>query len=96
MGFMYILLCANGTYYTGSTKYLKDRIKQHQEGLGANYTSKHWPVEFVYYESFYNISRAFRREKQVQNWSHEKKKALIDGDVELLKRLSSSAPRQAR
>jgi putative endonuclease len=38
---MYILECANGQYYTGSTKYLELRIRQHQNGEGANFTKKH-------------------------------------------------------
>ncbi len=38
---MYIFECSNGQYYTGRTKYLKDRIIEHQAGEGANFTRKH-------------------------------------------------------
>ncbi|MEN9441371.1 MAG: hypothetical protein RLZ33_1448 [Bacteroidota bacterium] len=88
--YMYILKCANNTYYTGSTKDLERRIEQHQTGFGANYTKKHLPVELVYFEKFDRIDFAFIREKQVQNWSRKKKEALIKGEYELLKKFSSS------
>ncbi|MGX9984916.1 GIY-YIG nuclease family protein [Chryseobacterium sp. POL2] len=85
-GYMYILLCADKTYYTGSTIDLEQRFTQHQEGLGANYTSKRLPVKLVYYETFTNIADAFLREKQIQGWSHKKKTALINAcDVDLKK-----------
>ncbi len=88
--YMYILKCANNTYYTGSTKDLERRIEEHQTGFGANYTKKHLPVELVYFEKFDRIDFAFIREKQVQNWSRKKKEALIKGEYELLKKFSSS------
>ena len=85
---MYILKCNNGQYYTGSTTNLEARLLEHQAGLGANFTSKHLPVELVYYEEFKYIAEAFLREKQVQNWSKKKKEALIAGNVVELKFLS--------
>ncbi|MBL4754414.1 MAG: GIY-YIG nuclease family protein [Flavobacteriales bacterium] len=87
-GYMYILECDDGSYYTGSTRYLEKRIKNHKSGTGANYTSKHLPVELVYVEEFTRVHLAFDREKQVQGWSHAKKKALINGDLNLLHKLS--------
>ena len=83
-GYMYILECSNGSYYTGSTKYLDHRIQQHQSGEGANHTKKHGPVKLLYFEEFDRIDHAFDREKQVQRWSRKKKKALIDGDFKKL------------
>lgn len=87
-GYMYILLCADGSYYTGSTKYLARRLEEHQSGKGANHTKKHGPVELVYYETFTRIDWAFYREKQVQGWSRAKKEALINGISEDLKELA--------
>jgi putative endonuclease len=89
---MYILQCADGSYYTGSTTNLELRLAQHQAGEGANHTKKRLPVKLVYYEFFDRIQDAFYREKQVQGWSRKKKEALIKGDYELLKRLSRSSP----
>ena len=87
---MYILKCANGNYYTGSTINLQKRLLQHQMGEGANYTKKHLPVELVYFEKFHRIDKAFYREKQVQGWSRKKKEALISGEYERLPELSKS------
>ena len=89
-GFMYILKCANGNYYTGSTINLQRRLQQHQMGEGANFTKKHLPVELVYFEKFQRIDEAFYREKQVQGWSRKKKEALISGEYERLPELSKS------
>lgn len=69
MGYMYILHCANGQYYTGSTKSLYRRFQQHQRGEGANFTRKHLPVQLLYYEVYHRIDWAFYREKQIQGWS---------------------------
>ena len=77
-GFMYILECSDGSYYTGSTIDLENRIQQHQSGVGANYTRRRLPVKLVYSEEFDRIDVAFDREKQVQRWSHKKKRALIE------------------
>jgi len=85
---MYILECNDGTYYTGSTWNLEKRLAQHRagDGMGANYTAKHLPVTLVYSEEFSRIDEAFFREKQIQNWSHAKKKALIEGNMDVLRK----------
>mgnify|MGYP003632038594 CR=1 FL=1 len=88
--YLYILECANGKYYTGSTTNLEYRIEQHQAGKGANFTRKHLPIKLVYCQDFANIEEAFQREKQVQGWSRKKKTALINGDLEKLPLLSKS------
>ena len=85
---MYILECANGAYYTGSTNNLELRLQQHQNGEGANFTKKNLPVKLVYFEEFQRVDEAFYREKQVQGWSRKKKEALINGFKEKLHELS--------
>lgn len=87
-GFMYILLCGNGTYYTGSTIDLDLRLEQHKAGEGSNHTKKYQPVELVYYEEFELVADAFKREKQIQGWSKKKKEALINSRPDLLIELS--------
>lgn len=87
-GYMYILECDNGSYYTGSTKDLEKRIQQHQKGEGANHTKKHLPVKLVYFEEFTRIDKAFYREKQIQGWSRKKKEALINNMPEKLHELA--------
>ena len=83
-GYTYILECNDGTYYTGSTKDLQLRLLEHNMGEGANYTQKRLPVKLVYYEEYDRIEDAFDREKQIQKWSHKKKKALVEGKFEEL------------
>ncbi|MCG6151397.1 GIY-YIG nuclease family protein [Leptospira bandrabouensis] len=85
MSYMYILICADGSYYTGSTKYLEKRLKQHQSGKGANFTKKRLPVKLLYYEEYKRIDHAFYREKQIQGWSRKKKEALMRQDFDGLK-----------
>jgi putative endonuclease len=87
-GFMYILECADKSYYTGSTNNLELRVLQHQNGEGANHTKKRLPVKLVYFEEFDRIDKAFYREKQVQGWSRRKKEALINGQHNKLPHLS--------
>ena len=87
-GFMYILECCDGTYYTGSTIHLDRRLAQHQEGNGANHTKKRLPVKLIYAEEYSRIDEAFYREKQVQGWNRKKKEALIQGDPDLLPELA--------
>jgi putative endonuclease len=80
-GWLYILECRDGTYYTGSTNDVERRLFEHQNGLGANYTRKRLPVRLVFCQEFSAISDAFYREQQIKNWSQEKKRALIEGTL---------------
>jgi len=87
-GYIYILQCADGSYYTGSTKNIEFRLAQHQTGQGSNHTRKRLPVKLIYVEEYQRIDEAFHREKQVQGWSRKKKQALINGKAELLPKLA--------
>lgn len=87
-GYMYILECLDCSYYTGSTKDLNLRLEQHNAGEGAKHTQRHLPVKLVYYEEHSRIDWAFEREKQIQGWSRKKKKALINGEIEMLPNLA--------
>ena len=85
---MYILLCFDDSYYVGSTRNLIRRLRQHQNGKGANHTAKRLPVVLLYAEEFNRIDHAFYREKQIQKWSRKKKEALMLGDEKLLSSLA--------
>ena len=76
---MYILECADGSTYVGSTIDLERRIAQHGAGEGSRYTRSRRPVRLVYAEEYVRADDAFAREKQVQNWSRAKRRALIEG-----------------
>jgi predicted GIY-YIG superfamily endonuclease len=88
MAWMYILECADGSYYIGSTIALKRRLMEHEQGAGAEYTSRRLPIKLVYSEEYERVSDAFAREKQVQNWSRAKREALIQGRHDLLPALA--------
>jgi putative endonuclease len=90
-GYMYILQCSDGKFYTGYTRFLERRLQQHQNGEGANFTKKRLPVRLVYYEEYPRSNLAFFREKQIQGWSHSKKLALINKQNSRLPLLSSSS-----
>ena len=87
-GYMYILECADGSFYVGSTKELRVRLVQHQIGDGSQHTKNRRPLKLVYYETFGRIHEAFSREKQVQGRSRAKKTALIKGNISKLKQLA--------
>ena len=93
-GWMYILECFDGSYYTGSTNNLEFRIAQHQSREGANYTKIRLPVKLVYSEEFERIDDAFIREKQVQGWNRKKKEALINRHFDLLSDLAKNYTRK--
>ena len=77
MGYFYILLCADGTFYVGSTRNLVRRLWEHRQGLGAEYTRTRLPVRLLYFEQYQRVSEAWGRERVVHGWMRSKKKKLI-------------------
>ena len=88
MAVTYILECADGSYYVGSTIDLPRRLEEHNAGLAAEYTRRRRPVRVVYAEEFESVVDAFAFEKRVQGWSRRKREALIQGRREDLPGLS--------
>ena len=85
MAFTYILRCADGSYYVGSTRNLEHRLWQHESGVeGTEYTRRRRPVTLVWAAEFEHIGEAFAFEKRVQGWSRAKREALIRGDYDSL------------
>ena len=87
-GYLYILECCDGSFYTGSTNNIELRFAEHQAGLGSEYTKKRLPVKLVFLEEFQRVDDAYRRERQVHGWSRKKKIALIQGEYNNLPELS--------
>jgi putative endonuclease len=86
---LYILLCADGSYYVGTTRTeLEIRLAEHQAGHFGGYTATRRPVELVYSEHFDRIVDAIAAERRIKGWSRVKKQALIAGRVDLLPGLS--------
>ena len=75
--YVYILLCIDGSFYTGYTNDLQERTKQHENGKGARYTKSHRPQKIAYVEVFGSRSIAMKREKAIKKLSHQQKQDLI-------------------
>lgn len=88
MAWMYMLRCADGTYYVGSTVDMTLRLAEHQQGIASRYTSGRRPVSLVYACEFASVRDAYERENQVKGWSRAKKEALMRGDWATLPKLS--------
>ncbi|MGY3126934.1 putative endonuclease [Agrococcus sp. UYP33] len=84
MPWVYILRCADGSTYVGSTRDLDRRLDQHQRREGAQYTRRRLPVELAFAHYDESIAAAFALEKRIQGWSRAKREALIRGDFEAI------------
>ena len=79
--YVYILLCEDGSYYTGYTKDVKGRVEQHEKGQASSYTSMHKPEKIVYVERFDSRGEAMKREREIKSLSHSKKERLANAQV---------------
>ncbi|MFA7209322.1 MAG: GIY-YIG nuclease family protein [Parcubacteria group bacterium] len=81
MYYLYMLICRDGTIYTGITVDLERRIAEHNDSkLGAKYTSARRPVRLVYSKKFKNRSAASKEEARVKKMFREKKLELINSN----------------
>jgi putative endonuclease len=78
---VYILLCTDGSYYTGYTKDLDARTRLHQTGNGAKYTKSHKPQKLAYFELLDSRSEAMKREREIKKLSHQQKLALVSSQT---------------
>ncbi len=94
---LYILRCADGSYYVGTSRAedLDTRVSQHQQGTFGGYTAKRRPVVLVYSSHFDRIDEAIASERQIKGWARAKE-ALIRGDFDALPGLSRRGPKRAR
>jgi predicted GIY-YIG superfamily endonuclease len=92
--FVYVLECADGSFYVGSTDDLERRFGEHQMGL-RGHTCKRLPVVLVYSCPLPTRDEARVREHQIKGWGHAKKQALIGGDWERVHALARRSPREA-
>ena len=94
---VYILLCADGSYYVGTAQQgLERRLAEHERGLAAGYTAWRRPVELVFTQEFEAITDALAAEQKLKGWSRAKKEALIRGDFDALPGLARSTWRKKR
>ena len=83
---VYMLRCADESYYVGHTDELERRIAQHQAGEIDGYTRKHGPVEFVWSQETATREEALAAERRIKGWARAKKEALIRGDWKAIQR----------
>jgi len=89
LSYVYILHCADDSYYTGVTSNIEKRFLEHQTGKHLDsYTFKRRPLTLVFYSEFTDIRLAIQSEKQIKKWSRVKKEALINGEFEKLPNLA--------
>jgi predicted GIY-YIG superfamily endonuclease len=90
--YLYILLCADGSFYVGITRgSLEHRIAEHQSGAFGGYTATRRPARLVFWHEFQRITDAIAAERQIKGWRREKKQALISGEYALLPMLARRA-----
>lgn len=78
MQYVYMLLCRDGTLYTGWTTHLEKRVAVHNQGKGAKYTKSRLPVKLVYWEAYSEKSEALRREAAIKKLTRSQKMELIN------------------
>jgi putative endonuclease len=76
--YVYILLCDDGSFYTGYTKNIDARTRLHANGKGARYTRMHKPERVAYVEFFGSRAKAMKREREIKKMTHRQKLTLIN------------------
>ncbi|MFC7167285.1 GIY-YIG nuclease family protein [Halospeciosus flavus] len=76
--YVYVLECADGTFYTGYTTDVERRVDEHDAGEGAKYTRGRTPVELRYVEAFGSKSTAMSREYEIKQLSRRQKEKLVE------------------
>jgi putative endonuclease len=86
---VYILLCNQKTYYIGLTSNIENRLKSHKAKFNIA-TKEFSDIQLVYTEQYKTRAEAEKREQQLKKWTFAKKKALVEGNKELLINLSKT------
>ncbi len=96
VGVVYMLNCADGSYYVGSHRgdTVEIRVAQHNSGRDTqSYTFRRRPVELVWSENFHRYDEMVACERCIKGWNRAKKQALIRGDSAALQALSQRGVR---
>jgi putative endonuclease len=92
---IYILRCADGSYYTGLTRrFVEERVSEHAQGLIESYTARRLPVELVLSEHYNRIDEAIAAERRIKGWSRAKKEAYMRDDFAGLSKLARRKPKK--
>lgn len=71
MGYTYVLKCIDNSYYVGSTRLIKDRLRMHSIG-GVKYTKSRLPVRLVFLKQFGHYTEAYEFEMKIKSWKKRK------------------------
>ena len=93
---IYILRCADGSYYTGHTDNLEHRLAQHESGELEDYTATRRPVELVFSQECASRMEALDAERRIKGWSRAKKEAMMRGNWQEVNRLSRGRHRHEK
>ncbi|MBG0809186.1 GIY-YIG nuclease family protein [Methylosinus sp. H3A] len=94
---IYILLCADGSYYTGITrKDVEQRVSEHNNATYEGYTSPRRPVRLLWSAHFGRLTEAIATERRIKGWSRAKKEALMRGDYDALSVLAARRGKKER
>lgn len=97
MGFwVYMLRCADNSYYIGHTDNLEYRVAQHESGEFDGYTAIRKPIQLVFTQECATREEAISAERQLKGWSRKKKEAMIRGDWIMVNQLSRGKYRDQR
>ena len=89
---VYMLKCADGSFYVGHTDNLPSRLNLPNLGLGNAYTASRLPVVVIWASDFPTRHEALSAELQLKGWSRAKKQALLRNDWPAISRLAKSRP----
>ncbi|MDP3998898.1 MAG: GIY-YIG nuclease family protein [bacterium] len=81
MWFVYILLCNDGSLYTGISNDPQQRFLDHKNGKGGRYTRLHKPIKILHLEQCVSKSAALKRELQIKGWSRQKKIEILKLEI---------------
>ena len=87
--YVYLIECADDSYYAGQTDDIETRMKQHESGR-IGYTSSRKPLKLLWSGEFETRDAAIAFERQIKGWSRAKKEALIKGDWTKIQHLAKS------
>lgn len=79
MWYVYILLCSDGSFYTGASNNPKKRFLDHKNGNGGAYTRSHKPYKILYIEELSSKSAALKRELEIKSWTKQQKINFLKG-----------------
>lgn len=75
--YLYLLECADGSYYAGITNQLEARIDAHNQGVGARYTRGRGPVRLLEIKTYPDRSSVSKAELALKRLPRSKKRGFF-------------------